>query len=148
MGFVAVEGRSIGGEIVIRCCLGAEDTITHLNHIQIHFHDALLAPKELYQDREIGFHSLAKISARVECEDVLSRLLRDCTATTRDAAVALVLLISIGDGVPIKATVVVELGVLVIDDCGDEVGGRCPPMASTGAVCPVGVPPDAPRYDA
>ena len=121
-----------GVEIVIGCCLGTKHAITHFNHIQIHLHDAFLAPKELYQDREICLYCFAQVGARVESEDVLSRLLGDRAASACDAAVALVELVGTADGVPIEAAVVVELGVLVVDDSGDEVGGDilegCPLM--------------------
>ena len=59
----------------------------------------------------------------MESEDVLSRLLGDRAASACDAAVALVELVGTADGVPIEAAVVVELGVLVVDDSGDEIGG-------------------------
>ena len=118
-----VDARGGGVEIVIGCCLGTKHAIAHFNHIQIYLHDALLAPKELYQDREICLYCLAQIGARVESEDVLSRLLRDRTASACDAAVALVALVGTADGVPVEAAVVVELGILVVNDSCDEVGG-------------------------
>ena len=59
----------------------------------------------------------------MESEDVLSRLLGDCAASVCDAAVALVELVGRADSIPIEAAVVVELGVLVIDDSGDEIWG-------------------------
>ena len=118
--------------IFVGCRFGAEDAIAHLNYIQIDFKDTILAPEELHQDCEIGFHGLAQIGAGVESEDVLSRLLGDRAASACDAAVALVELVGTADGVPIEAAVVVELGVLVVDDSGDEVGGDvlegCPLM--------------------
>ena len=52
-----------------------EDTIAHLNDIQINLYDAVFAPKELYQDREICLDRLAEIGARVEGEDVFGCLL-------------------------------------------------------------------------
>ena len=112
-----------GVEIVIGCCLGTKHAIAHLNHIQIHFHDAFLAPKELNQDREICLYCLAQVGARVESEDILCRLLRDCAASADNTPIALILLIRKGDSIPIEATVLVELGVLVVDDSSDEVGG-------------------------
>ena len=59
----------------------------------------------------------------MESEDILCRLLGDCTASADNTPIALILLIRIGDSIPIKATVLVELGVLVVDDSSDEVGG-------------------------
>ena len=112
-----------GVEIVIGCSLCTKHAITHFNHIQIHLHDAFLAPKELYQDREICLYCLAQVGARVESEDVLSRLLGDCTASADNTPIALILLIRIGDSIPIEATVLVELSILMIDDSSDEVGG-------------------------
>lgn len=109
--------------IFVGCRFGAEHPIAHLNYIQIDFKDTILAPEELNQDCEIGFHGLAQVGARVESEDVLCRLLGDRAASACDAAVALVELVGTADGVPIEAAVVVELGVLVVDDSGDEVGG-------------------------
>ena len=123
VGIVMVDARGGGFEIVIGCCLGTKHTIAHFNHIQIHLHDAFLAPKELNQDREICLYCLAQVGARVESEDVLCRLLGDCTASVCDAAVALVEFVGRADGVPIEAAVVVELGILMVDDSGDEVGG-------------------------
>ena len=58
----------------------------------------------------------------MESEDVLSRLLGDRAASADNTTIALILLVRIGNGIPIKATVLVELGVLVVDDSGDEVG--------------------------
>lgn len=109
--------------IFVGCRFGAEDAIAHLNYIQIDFKDTILAPEELHQDCEIGFHGLAQIGAGVESEDVLSRLLGDRAASACDAAVELVALVGTADGVPIEAAVVVELGILVVDDSSDEVGG-------------------------
>ena len=109
--------------IFVGCRFGAEDAIAHLNYIQIDFKDTILAPEELHQDCEIGFHGLAQIGAGVESEDVLSRLLGDCAASVCDAAVALVELVGRADSIPIEAAVVVELGVLVIDDSDDEIWG-------------------------
>ena len=118
-----VDARGRGVEIVIGCCLSTKHTIAHFNHIQIYLHDALLAPKELYQDREICLYCLAQVGARVESEDVLCRLLGDGTASADNTTIALILLIRIGDSIPIEATVLVELGILVVDDSSDEVGG-------------------------
>ncbi len=118
-----VDARGRGVEIVIGCCLGTKHAITHFNHIQVHLHDALLPPKELYQDGEICLYCLAQVGARVESEDVLCRLLGDCAASADNTPIVLILLIRIGDSIPIEATVLVELGVLVVDDSGDEVGG-------------------------
>ncbi len=118
-----VDARGRGVEIVIGCCLGTKHTIAHFNHIQIHLHDAFLAPKELNQDREICLYCLAQVGARVESEDVLCRLLGDCTTSADNTPIALILLIRIGDSIPIKATVLVELGILVVNDSSDEVGG-------------------------
>lgn len=126
-----VDARGGGVEIVIGCCLGTKHAIAHFNHIQIHFHDAFLAPKELYQDREICLYRFAQVGARVESEDILSRLLGDCAASAYNTPIALILLIRIGDSIPIKATVLVELGILVVDDSSDEVGGdvlQCYPL--------------------
>ena len=109
--------------IFVGCRFGAKYAIAHLNYIQIDFKDTILAPEELHQDCEIGFHGLAQIGAGVESEDVISRLLGDCAASACDAAVALVEFVGTADRVPIEATVVVELGILVVDDSGDEVGG-------------------------
>ena len=131
VGIVAGEASGGGGEIVVSCRFGAEDAIAHFNHIQIYLHDALLAPKELYQDREICLYCLAQVGARVESEDVLCRLLGDCTASADNTPIALILLIRIGDSIPIEATVLVELGILVVDDSSDEVGGdvlQCCPL--------------------
>lgn len=123
VGIVMVDARGRGVEIVIGCCLGTKHAIAHFNHIQIHLHNALLAPKELYQDREICLYRFAQVGARVESEDVLCRLLGDCTASADNTPIALILLIRIGDSIPIEATVLVELGVLVVNDSCDEVGG-------------------------
>ena len=123
VGIVMVDARGGGVEIVIGCCLGTKHAIAHFNHIQIHLHDAFLAPKELYQDREICLYRLAQVGARVESEDVLCRLLGDCTASADNTSIALILLIRIGDSIPIEATVLVELGILVVNDSSDEVGG-------------------------
>ena len=118
-----VDASGRGVEIVIGCCLGTKHAIAHFNHIQIHLHDAFLAPKELYQDREICLYCLAQVGARVESEDVLCRLLGDCTASADNTTIALILLIRIGDSIPIEATVLVELGILMVDDSSDEGGG-------------------------
>ena len=118
-----VDTRGRGVEIVIGCCLGTKHAIAHFNHIQIHLHDAFLAPKELYQDREICLYRLAQVGARVESENVLCRLLGDCTASADNMPIALILLIRIGDSIPIEATVLVELSIFVVDDSSDEVGG-------------------------
>ena len=118
-----VDARGRGVEIVVGCCLGTKHTIAHFNHIQIYLHDALLAPKELYQDGEICLYCLAQVGARVESEDVLCRLLGDCTTSADNTPIVLILLIRIGDSIPIEATVLVELGILVVDDSSDEVGG-------------------------
>ena len=118
-----VETSGGGVEIVIGCCLGTKHTIAHFNHIQIHLHDAFLAPKELYQDREICLYRFAQVGARVKSENVLCRLLGDCTTSADNTPIALILLIRIGDSIPIEATVLVELGILVVDDSSDEVGG-------------------------
>lgn len=121
VGLVAVETCRRVAKIMLSCRLGTKYPVAHLNHIQIHLHNALLAPNKLNQHREICFHRLAQISARVERENVLSRLLRDRTATTYDITIVLILLIRIHNGIPIKTPMLIELGVLVVNDSSDKV---------------------------
>ena len=58
------------------------DTVAHLDAVEIDLHDALLAPNELYQYREIGFKTLAHPRTPRPQEDILRRLLTDGTAST------------------------------------------------------------------
>ena len=109
---------------MVSCRFGTKDAIAHFNHIQIYFHNTLFSPEKLDQYGEICFYCLAEVGARVEGEDILSRLLGDRAAPTFDAAIALVLFISTCDCLPIKTPMLVELGILVIDNSRDELGGN------------------------
>ena len=121
VGLVAVEAGRRVAKIMLSCRLGTKHPIPHLYHIQIHLHNALLAPYKLNQHREICLHRLAQISARVESEDILSRLLRDGAASAGDAPIKLVLLVGIADGIPIETPMLIELGVLVVNDSSNKI---------------------------
>ena len=64
------------------CCgLYAIDAVAHLNGIQIHFHDALLAPDVLDEEGEVGLQTLAHPAVARPQEHILGGLLRDGAGT-------------------------------------------------------------------
>lgn len=53
------ELRGLRVEVPLSDSIGAIDAVTHLDGIQIDFHDALFRPEDFYQRREIDFKALA-----------------------------------------------------------------------------------------
>ena len=65
------------------CCgLYAIDTVAHFNGIEIHFHDAFLAPDVLDEEGEVGLQAFAHPAVAWPQEHILGRLLADGAGAT------------------------------------------------------------------
>ena len=82
----ARQGDCPSSEMLLGNCFGAINAVPHLDAVEIDFHDALFAPKELDEDGEIRLQSLAKPTHFGPEKDVLGGLLRDSAAATEALA--------------------------------------------------------------
>jgi hypothetical protein len=91
---------------------GTIDARAHLNHIEVDFHYAVLAPEKLYQNCPVSFTDLPGAGAGAECEYVLCGLLRYGAATTDFGPFVQVIITHLADLFPIKTVMLIELLVL------------------------------------
>ena len=73
----AAETRGRNAEVVLRSCFDTEDTVSHLDAVEIHLHDTLLGPQMFNQDGKPCLAHLADIRAIGRGKDVLGCLLRN-----------------------------------------------------------------------
>ena len=90
--------------------LDAINAVAGLDHIEINFQDAFLAPKQLNEGSEVGFEAFADPGTPRPQEHILSRLLTDGTSAT-DPLTCLVLFISRLNGLQVKSIVFYESSV-------------------------------------
>ena len=84
-----VATRKLGGtatKVVLSHGRRAVEVVAHLNAVQVHLHDALLAPNVLNEKGEIGLETLAHPGGRRPEKHVLGRLLTDGAATAKALA--------------------------------------------------------------
>lgn len=114
----AVGAREVVGvdaEVLLGHGLHAVDAVAHLDGVEIDLHDALLAPKSLDEESEVGLQALAQPRAALPQKHVLGRLLRDGAAATQPLAVVEVLQGGLLDGFVVEAVVLHEALVLAGD---------------------------------
>jgi len=88
---IGIEVAGMTAEVFERHCLGAIDAVTHLDGVEIHFHDAMFRPESLDEDGEICLESLACPRRLGPQEYVLCRLLADGAGTSHSTLLFLFL---------------------------------------------------------
>src|SRR5258705_10326883 len=98
--------------MILRRGLGAEHAIAPFDYVEINLEYAALGHDGFHHHRDHGFLRLAPPRALARQEQVLGELLAD-GRTARDYLAFLeVLLVRLGDAVPVETFMVEELGVL------------------------------------
>ena len=89
-------------EMILSHSIHAIDAVAHLDTVEIHLHDTLLAPHHLNEEGEIHLKSLASPGATRPKEDILGSLLTDGGGTMHLAATSIILGCTL-DGIEVKS---------------------------------------------